>query len=454
MKPRIAIIALTNQPDPTLGEPAIEVAEQLAAQATERLTALGAEIMLPVPICAARLHNTHCVNGEDTRRAVAQANAWPADCVILLETGFHTPGLIIPAVREIAAPLVVWAVPNDTWPLVGATLDRGVIADLGIKHLWMYDDIESEAAVRAFDYARGAMIAARLRNTTYGFVGGRAYDMENTIFDPAQLLEQFGVFTHHVDQLELYLRAEAQQPQRVHEATQQIVQGRQVIGVPDKVMERSVRTYLALHDMAEEYRWDFLGVKCQPEMINNYCSVCIGVAQMNDDGIPTACECDTPGILTSYMMSLLVDEPVYFGDTAGLDYRTQRLTLANCGAMAMRLAQPDVPVQLTLQLEAMGPGRGVCTTYQCRAGRVTVARLQRCQGKYSMLLTPGEAVNRPDSERSKNREIWPHAFIELPGNTRALADHLLGNHLHMAYGDHVAALTEACNFLNITPIHL
>ena len=84
MKPRIAIIALTNQPDPSLGEPAIEVAEQLAAQATERLTALGAEIMQPVPICAARLHNTHCVNGEDTRRAVAQANAWPADCVILL----------------------------------------------------------------------------------------------------------------------------------------------------------------------------------------------------------------------------------------------------------------------------------------------------------------------------------------------------------------------------------
>ena len=85
-------------------------------------------------------------------------------------------------------------------------------------------------------------------------------------------------------------------------------------------MERSVRTYLALHDMAEEYHWDFLGVKCQPEMINNYCSVCIGIAQMNDDGIPTACECDTPGILTSYMMSLLVDEPVYFGDTAGLEY--------------------------------------------------------------------------------------------------------------------------------------
>ena len=71
-----------------------------------------------------------------------------------------------------------------------------------------------------------------------------------------------------------------------------------------------------------------------------------------------------------------------------------------------------------------------------------------------MLLTTGEAVNRPDSERSKNREIWPHAFIKLPGNARALADNLLGNHLHMAYGAHVEPLTEACNFLNITPINL
>ena len=130
------------------------------------------------------------------------------------------------------------------------------------------------------------------------------------------------------------------------------------------------------------------------------------------------------------------------------------LTLANCGAMAMRLARPDVPVQLTQQLEAMGPGRGVCTTYQCRAGASTVARLQRCQGKYSMLLTPGEAVNRPDSERSKNREIWPHAFIKLPGNARALADNDAGQPSSHGLWRPCGAPTEACNFLNITPINL
>ena len=126
-------------------------------------------------------------------------------------------------------PLILWAVPTETWSLVGGSLDRGALADLGIDHLWLYGDVAGIAAQRAFDYARAAMLKARLNNTRYGLVGGRAYDMMSTVFDYTQLQTQFGVFTHHVDQMEMYLRAQAQPAARVAEATGRITAGRQVV---------------------------------------------------------------------------------------------------------------------------------------------------------------------------------------------------------------------------------
>ena len=450
MKPRVAMIALTA--DPGGGdEPYFEVNERVVAEVTERLTALGIELKLPVPTAAARLVGVRCMNGEDTRQMVREAQAWDADCVLMLVTGFHTSGLISAAARELRVPLILWAVPTETWSLVGGSLNRGALVDLGVEHLWLYGEVSGKAAVRANDYARAAMVKARLNNTTYGLVGGRAYDMTCTTFDYTQIQNQFGVFTHHVDQIEMYLRAQGLAADRVAQTRARITEGK-VVEVPEQVLDHSLRSYLALRDMVDEYRWDFVGVKCQPEMINNYCGVCLAIAQLNDDGIPTACECDTSGVLTSYMLSLLADEPAYLGDTADLSYDTQILTLANCGAMAMRLARPDEPVQLTEQYTSMGPATGVCTTYQCRAGNITLARLNRAKDKYLMTITPAEVVNRPESERSKRKERWPHAFVKLPGNAEALVEHMLGNHFNFAYGDHAAPLVQACSFLDITPL--
>lgn len=207
------------------------------------------------------------------------------------------------------------------------------------------------------------MIRNGLRLKTYDLIGGRAYDMDNTTFDYTQLAAQFGVFVHHVDQLELYLRAEKQDPDRVLKIGKEFSAGKTVDAMPDWVMDRSIRLYLSMRDMVEEYQWDFVGIKCQLELINNYCSPCLGMAQLNDDGWVTACECDTSGALSSYMLSMLANEPAYIGDISGLDFDTQMLRLANCGAMAMKLARPDVPVRLTRQLSAMGKTPGICTSF-------------------------------------------------------------------------------------------
>jgi L-fucose isomerase len=447
MIPKVALITLTSTGGSEVeGEDRLGRARQFTQEVSELITGLGVELMRPIPVAP---------TPNDVCDAVSKATEWQADCVVMLFPAFVTPDWVMQAVRELNLPLALWSLRcPHTWPLVGAALCRGAIADCGWQHRWFYGAADGEALHQVYDFARGAMIAQRLRGKRYGYLGGRTYGMYSTVFDYTQLMSQFGIEVHHADQLDLYLRSEAQEAGIVKKTLSRVIADRVVDGVPPTVLERSIREYLALHDMVRDYGWDFLGIKCQPEMTDHYCGACLGMALLNDDGISATCEADTNGALTNYMLQMLTDEAPFMGDTVDADPETQIMVLANCGAIAMSLADPDVPVRLTEQYECMCPKTGACTSFQCKTGAVTVARLYRCQGQYSMMMTTGEVINRPDSQMSPGRERWPHAFVRFPGNILTVVDSLLANHLHFAYGDYVRPLMEACELLDIDPLPL
>jgi L-fucose isomerase len=446
MIPKVALISLTSTGSEVQGEDRLGRAQKFTREAVEVLNGLGVELMQPVPIAT---------TPSEVHVAVRAAEAWNADCIVLLFTGFITPDWVMLQLREKKLPLALWCVPCiNTWPLVGAALCRGAIADCGWQHRWFYGDTKSKAVKQVYDFCRGAMLAQRLKGKKYGFIGGRTYGMYSAVFDYVQLMRQFGIDVHHVDQMDLYLRSEAQDAKAVGKTMAAVTQGMVVEDVRPMIMERSVREYLSLKDMVKEYGWDFVGIKCQPEMTYKYCGVCLGMALLNDDGISTTCETDTSGAITNYMLQMLTDEIPFMGDTADADMEAQIITLANCGAMATKLAAPGKPVRITEQYLGMGPMTGACTTFQAKPGAATITRLFRCQGEYSLMMSYGEIVNLPDSKLSPGRERWPHAFIKFPGNIEAVVGNLLANHLHIAYGDYIGALTEACNLMEIKPLPL
>ena len=221
------------------------------------------------------------------------------------------------------------------------------------------------------------------------------------------------------------------------------------IDSPEDVVDRSIRVYLALKDMACTYGYSFIGVKCQPEMIYRYASCCLAMSLLGNDGIPTACECDTNAALTMYMLHLLSGQPVYFGDTASLDLTTREFKVVNCGGAPTDFAAKPEDVVLTTQYELMGSGRGVVTSFQCRPGEVTLARISRVKGKFVMILARGTAEERPPEAFVQSFKIWPHAFIRLHGDPRVLAREIRSNHIHFVYGDYVAAMVEASRLLGI-----
>ena len=185
MIPRVALISITSTGSEVEGEDRMGRAQRMTADVTGRFGGLGVELMQPVPITT---------TPAEVSAAVDQAVHWKADAVVLLFTGFVTPDWVVLPVRKLQIPLVLWSLPCiHTWPLVGAALCRGALADVGQPHKWCYGDVDSPALGEVYDFVRGAMVAQRLQGKKYGFIGGRTYAMYSAVFDYPQLMRQFGM---------------------------------------------------------------------------------------------------------------------------------------------------------------------------------------------------------------------------------------------------------------------
>jgi L-fucose isomerase len=94
-----------------------------------------------------------------------------------------------------------------------------------------------------------------------------------------------------------------------------------------------------------------------------------------------------------------------------------------------------------------------CPQAIAKPGKVTIARLGRVAGKYTCLITTGDALDVPLEKVA--RTFWgfsPHIFIHLDSGYAPFMQELRCNHMHVTYGDHKQALAELCRMFDVQPI--
>ncbi|KXA91342.1 hypothetical protein AKJ63_01575, partial [candidate division MSBL1 archaeon SCGC-AAA259D18] len=329
----------------------------------------------------------------------------------------------------------------------------GALDEMGIRHKFVYGSPEDmETIDEIVDHAKAAMAVKGLSESYLGKFGGRTGGMYTATADMTQVRDLFGVEYNHVDQYRLILEAQNLSDEVVGKALDEVRSDFGQIDISEDVLERSVRLYLALGRIASEDGYDFTCVKCMPEVSDNYCSCCLAVSLANDDGIVTSCECDINAAITMQILKLLAEGPVLFGDVNHLDKEEGILRLVNCGSMATGLAKSREDVDLSMQYEYLSEAGGATTTFCCKPGKVTLARLARIEGKYVMQIATGEAIEYPKEKFKEARGRWPHAFIKLDGDWSKFSQNCRSNHQHMVYGDVKGELLELCEILEIEPI--
>ncbi|MCD6419251.1 MAG: fucose isomerase, partial [Synergistetes bacterium] len=220
-------------------------------------------------------------------------------------------------------------------------------------------------------------------------------------------------------------------------------------------------------EIIDEYELDFVGFKGQPEITNNYATLDVVEALLNDpydwDGpkepIVAATETDMDGALTMEVFKHIAQTPVLFADVRHYFEKEGLLDLCNSGNHATYYAGRSFNPEENLKKVTFYPqsfyfpAGGAAVKHFAAPGDMTLARLTRKNGQYHMTIVTGKVVEMPESQMKElaNRvQIeWPHAYIKLNTTMDNFMKYYPCNHIHGVYGDYVDELIHFCNLKKI-----
>ncbi len=263
--------------------------------------------------------------------------------------------------------------------------------------------------------------------------------------------------------------------------------------VTSEALEKQAALLLAARDRLEELHNENIrgvSIKCQPEIYSEYgVNACTLPAFLpyawnetgTQDPLPTVCEGDVKGLLTSMIMHAVnPDVPPAFGDLVSVG--DDHIEFANCGAGSLHWAGTIYPPKNSEQSgecgkacspDAVFPEVEAHANIHGNSGAafgyfgkpcdtVTVGRLTRINGRYYMLIGKGKALDAKDFLQKQMGEkeplhlagTWGKVVVDLGVRGENFVRIAGANHLHATAGDYTPEISIACGQWSIPVIRI
>ncbi|MHA1557396.1 MAG: fucose isomerase [Candidatus Heimdallarchaeota archaeon] len=243
--------------------------------------------------------------------------------------------------------------------------------------------------------------------------------------------------------------------------------------INEEIFSKQIALYLAAKDIISEHhlkRERVIGVsiKCQPELSVEYgITPCLLPAFLpfpeDHSGekpiIPTVCEGDIKGLLTSAILySLNNNIPPLFGDLKIIT--DNYFIIANCGAASAYYANLSNSPKKTLskstiQAQCQGVAGGAFG-YHTPASQdeATYARLCRIDGNYVLQFGIGKIVTIQEKKEIAWGTTWPHTAVQLKVTPETFLKTVGTNHLSLTMGNYQKELSVVGKLLDVPIVRL
>ncbi|NHJ39388.1 MAG: fucose isomerase [Asgard group archaeon] len=236
----------------------------------------------------------------------------------------------------------------------------------------------------------------------------------------------------------------------------------------EEILDKQIALYLASKEILKEFylqgeRIIGTSIKCQPELSVDYgITPCLLPAFLpfgiDHEGpkpiIPTVCEGDIKGLLTSVILFALNKEiPPLFGDLKIVndDY----FVIANCGAASAYYGglsgDPKISLQkCTIKAQCQGIAGGAFGFRTPTSNNeITYARLIRLDTNYIMQIGTSKIVTLKDNQQMGWGITWPHTAIKMKVPLELMVKAIGTNHLSLTLGNYVAEMKHVSKLLGI-----
>lgn len=344
--------------------------------------------------------------------------------------------------QKVQRPVVIRAIPGiRTGSVVGSMQLNNVLTDIEIPHRLYYGEVGNAAAQEEIaTFARACAIRNKLRGARLAVIGRRTEGMTPTAVDEMEVLRLFGTRLLNYGLDEIQDMASRIEVGEAEAAWKKISSGAARVMSKTEHGIAAAKNYLLFKKMVAELGLSAITIGSYPQCQG---TMCVPIAWLNQEGIPTGCEGDVNSTLCMLMLSLLTDEPVHFGEMLAFDEEHNALVTSHCGCGSPSLADAH---GYTLQPVRLA-NNGVCIRYAAKTGPITYVNFVGRKGNYRLCAIEGEAVHTGMvfegnplrfELNSPLKKIWG-----------AAGEHGFGHHWMTAYGHVSQALVEFCKLAGV-----
>ncbi len=105
---------------------------------------------------------------------------------------------------------------------------------------------------------------------------------------------------------------------------------KRILEPSDKEITKSVRLYLAIKRIVEEYCLNALTIQCFSLITSLHTTGCVALALLNDDGIVAGCEGDLQTIFTMLYAKMVMGKDSFMANPAFIDTERNEIVFAHC----------------------------------------------------------------------------------------------------------------------------
>lgn len=382
------------------------------AEIAETLGRLGHRVVM---MDAAATQHGAVGNAEEGRKFAAflEDNRREIDGVILCLPNFGDENGAVAALRDARLPILVHAYPDSLKEMDPSRRRDAFCGKLSVLDCFCQNKIKftalkphvvhpsSAAFARNIDhFARVCRVVRGMKSLTIGALGARTTAFKTVRIDEVTL-QGHGITVETLDLSDIFARMKALDAgdARIQAKAARLQSYTSWKSVPETAFQNLVRLGVVIDGIVAEMAMDAISLRCWLEIQQAFgVSPCVLLSEMNDRGVPAACELDIGSALMMYALQQASGEV-----TACLDWNNNydddenKCILFHCGPVPrqMMTAKGDVTDHLILG-PALGPGCG----YGCNVGRIaptpfTFGGALTRDGRVNVYLGEGDLTSDP-----------------------------------------------------------
>ena len=298
------------------------------------------------------------------------------------------------------------------------------------------------------DFLAVCNVVKTFRNMRILQISTRPYEFWSTMCNEGELLEKFNIQLTPIPMPELTdemkkAKAEGTEVAKVVEYCRQNME----ICIKDNELENVAALKVAMKNLIKKYGCQAAAIQCWNQLQSELGIMpCAANSLLNDEGIPTVCETDIHGTITSVLVeaAAMGETRSFFADwTVRHPYNDNAELLQHCGPWPISIAKEKPTIDTPVAFDCSGS-----LMAQAKDGEhISLVRFDGDNGEYSLLLGNAKTVDGP---YTKGTYMW----VEVE-NLDRLEDKLVqGPYIHHCVGVHqdvVPVLYEACKYIGVTP---